>query len=53
MLLSIVIIAYLLAGLYFHPYSQGDSVVTGAILHVLWLPAVIFVYLVLRYGNRI
>jgi hypothetical protein len=53
MMFAFVALVYLLIGLYFRPYSIGWSFVSGAIAHVLWLPAVILVYLVLRFGNRI
>lgn len=53
MLALIIISAYLLIGLYFRPYSHSFTLIEGAVLHVLWLPAVILIYVVLRFGNRI
>ena len=49
-MLTIIIALYLLAGLYFRPYSFG--IVPGIIAHILWLPYVLFIAIVLFANKR-
>lgn len=47
---SLIVTAYLLIGLYFRPYALDCPLWERVVLHALWLPIVIGLYVFLRFG---
>ncbi|MEK5414380.1 hypothetical protein [Paenibacillus sp. FSL L8-0708] len=47
---SLIVIAYLLVGLCFHPYALDCPLWIRVVIHALWLPLVIGLSALLRFG---
>ncbi|WP_179087380.1 hypothetical protein [Paenibacillus odorifer] len=48
---SLIVIAYLLIGLYFRPYALDCPLWERVVMHTVWLPLIIGLYALVKYGK--